>query len=193
MNKYIFEKKNSIPQILCEKIINLFDNEKNKSKGRTLGGVNVDIKDTTDIMIPKEKKWEDINSFLENELEKNLKLYIDKIDIIDNFKNSSLIPSSFMIQKYDQNKGKYEYHNDFAVDANTKMYRIITYLWYLNDVDLGGETDFLNGEIKVVPECGKLILFPASWTYPHKGCIPKSSNKYIITGWIYKSYNDIEI
>jgi hypothetical protein len=91
------------------------------------------------------------------------------------------------------NEGRYVYHHDFSIDLKNKKNRVITYLWYLNDVDLGGETDFLNGEIKVVPECGKLILFPASWTYPHKGCIPKSSNKYIITGWIYKSYNDIEI
>jgi hypothetical protein len=190
MNKYIFEKKNSIPKILCEKIITMFDNEEIKYKGETVDGININVKDTTDFMITKEKKWEDINSFLENELEKNLKIYIDNIDFVDNFKNTNLIPSKFLIQKYDQNKGKYIYHHDFALAVNDNMYRIITFLWYLNDVSLGGETEFFNGEIKIIPECGKLILFPASWTYPHTGCTPKSSDKYIITGWIYKSYNN---
>ena len=185
MNEYIFENNYSIPKILCKKIITLFENEKYKSKGVTLGGLNIDIKDTTDFVITNEKKWDDINLFLENELEKNLKCYIDKIDLIEGFKNKNMIPTPFMIQKYDKNKGKYEYHDDFTLDYNSKMYRVITYLWYLNDVNDGGETEFFDGKFKIIPESGKLILFPASWTYPHKGCMPKSSDKYIITGWIY--------
>ena len=66
-----------------------------------------------------------------------------------------------------------------------KTYRVLTYLFYLNDVDEGGETEFYGGDIKIKPKQGKMILFPSSWTYPHSGKMPVSSNKYIITGWIY--------
>jgi hypothetical protein len=64
------------------------------------------------------------------------------------------------------------------------MHRVITYLWYLNDVNDGGETEFC-GDFKVKPRAGKLVLFPASWCYPHKGIMPLSNNKYIITGWLH--------
>jgi hypothetical protein len=56
-------------------------------------------------------------------------------------------------------------------------------LWYLNTLEEGGETDFYNRGMVKAQE-GKLIIFPACWTYPHAGVMPISDNKYIITGWI---------
>ena len=88
------------------------------------------------------------------------------------------------MQKYDKNEGRFVYHDDFSMVKDMKMRRVITYLWYLNDVDEGGETEFC-GDLKIKPTAGKLIFFPASWCYPHKGIMPLSNNKYIITGWIY--------
>jgi hypothetical protein len=99
--------------------------------------------------------------------------------------SSTLFDIAFMIQKYDKNVGKYTYHNDFHIDYISKSYRIITFLWYLNDVHEGGETEFW-GNYKIKPEAGKLILFPASWTFPHTGKMPLSNDKYIITGWLYQ-------
>jgi hypothetical protein len=98
---------------------------------------------------------------------------------------NTLFDIAFMIQKYEKNVGKYTYHNDFHIDYISKSYRIITFLWYLNDVDEGGETEFW-GNYKIKPEAGKLILFPATWTFPHTGKMPLSNDKYIITGWLYK-------
>jgi Rps23 Pro-64 3,4-dihydroxylase Tpa1-like proline 4-hydroxylase len=66
-----------------------------------------------------------------------------------------------MIQKYDKNKGKYVYHDDGAIDILSKNYRVITYLWYLNDVEQGGETEFFGGDLKIKPETGKLLFFPS--------------------------------
>ena len=98
---------------------------------------------------------------------------------------NTLFDIAFMIQKYDKNVGKYTYHNDFHIDYILKSYRIITFLWYLNDVSEGGETEFW-GNYKIKPEAGKLILFPATWTFPHTGKMPLSNDKYIITGWLYQ-------
>ena len=42
---------------------------------------------------------------------------------------------------------------------------------------------FKNGKIKA--EKGKLLIFPSSWTYIHRGNIPISDDKYIITGWVH--------
>ena len=91
-----------------------------------------------------------------------------------------------MAQRYIRNEGRYVYHNDFSVDIKNKKNRVITYLWYLNDVEEGGETDFPDLNLMIKPETGKLVLFPASWDFPHCGKMPISSNKYIVTGWLYQ-------
>ena len=90
-----------------------------------------------------------------------------------------------LLQKYEKNKGKYTYHNDFNIDYEKKRYRVVTFLWYLNDVEEGGQTEFWGGKHKIKAEKGKLILFPAAWNFPHRGCMPISDNKYIITNWFY--------
>ena len=43
-----------------------------------------------------------------------------------------------------------------------------------------GKNDFF----KVKPEVGKLIIHPASWPYIHKGYMPESDDKYILTTWL---------
>ena len=48
-----------------------------------------------------------------------------------------------------------------------------------------GYTEFLDGT-KIQPEAGKLVIFPATWMYVHRGVSPKKETKYICTGWIHK-------
>lgn len=93
------------------------------------------------------------------------------------------------MQKYDQNSGHYNAWHLELEDANTMM-RAFVFILYLNDVEVGGETGFLfkeEGEddfFKVKPKAGKLIIHPASWPYVHKGYMPESSDKYILTTWL---------
>jgi len=195
---YIYQNNNSLCSELCKEIIEIFENDKNKHDGLTIGGINKKVKDTMDLNIYKtDNKWSEVCNFLETELTYNLKIYSENINKkyknVDGFdksyevlnKNIEITP--FMVQRYIKNEGKYIYHNDFNIDYKKKSYRVLTYLFYLNDIDEGGETEFFGGDIKIIPKAGKLIIFPASWTFPHCGKMPISSNKYIITGWIYNS------
>ena len=93
--------------------------------------------------------------------------------------------TGYQMQKYNKNEGRYTLHHDFAVDVinRERCYRILTFLFYLNDVEEGGETTF--STFKVKPTKGSLLLFPATWNYVHSGNVPRSSDKYIITGWMY--------
>jgi Rps23 Pro-64 3,4-dihydroxylase Tpa1-like proline 4-hydroxylase len=202
-SNYFYINRNSISKELCKTIINMFDSDKNKYEGVTFQGLNKNIKDTEDLVIPNIPnkngfdKWNKIHKFLEKELAKNTKEYVK---MLDNFVNTnhekentdsnyttfgtSLSNESFMVQRYTKQKGRYIYHNDFWSDWEQKKYRVITYLWYLNTVEEGGETEFW-GTHTIKPEAGKLLLFPASWTFPHRGKMPLSHDKYIITGWLY--------
>ena len=57
-------------------------------------------------------------------------------------------------------------------------------MFYLNDVKEGGETEFYHQKIKIKPKAGTLVLFPAGFTHTHKGNMPISNDKYIITTWL---------
>ena len=60
--------------------------------------------------------------------------------------------------------------------------RILAFILYLNTVE-EGETYFPDQDLKIKPEQGKMIIWPAYFTHPHKGLTPKQ-DKYIITGWV---------
>ena len=203
MESFIFIKPNSICDDLCDEIISKFEDEPNKYQGLTLGGVQLDVKNTTDFIIPSNcEKWYKINKCLLKVLTQNIGEYLDNVSNCENYKNTSqlsktdylpidkknIIFYNFMVQRYTKNKGRYVYHDDSTINVEQNEYRTMTYLWYLNDVEEGGETVFWNDH-KIKPEKGKLILFPACWTFPHCGRMPISSNKYIITGWIYQKIN----
>jgi hypothetical protein len=201
--EYIYTT-HSLTNCFCNKIMNYYDNddENLKYQGITFRGLDKRIKDATDLVIPLtndiNNKWYEINNILSSELEKNLKIYIKKLNNKSNYKEENnygnnynhlyedlQLLNNFMIQKYEKNIGKYSYHDDGAVNTILNKHRVITYLWYLNDVEEGGETEFFGGDFKVKPEKGKLLFFPSFWCFPHRGNQPKSSNKYIITGWLY--------
>lgn len=206
---YIYINECSICSQLCDEIIKLYEiNKERQYKGVTMGGLQSQIKDTTDYIIPNNdnKDWNKINEFLKKELILNIKEYITKINSIvsqsNNYgKNYNFISDldqassisflqfdSFMIQKYDKEQGKYIFHTDNHVDFYRSRYRVFTFIWYLNNVECGGETLFWD-TYKIKPTCGKLVLFPACWTFPHSGQMPISNDKYIITGWIYVNNN----
>jgi hypothetical protein len=197
MNEFIFEIPNSLPDALCDDLINMYEIEDYKYEGQTLGGVNTSIKDTTDLVMPKnDKVWERTETILYKQLMNGLDEYMkhlnkDEYSNINNkyhiFDNSDLHVDCFMLQKYNKCKGKYTYHNDFTNESEKNRYRVITFIWYLNDVTDGGETEFFGGKINIKPEKGKLVFFPASWAFPHRGKMPISNDKYIITNWFYKT------
>ena len=55
---------------------------------------------------------------------------------------------------------------------------------YLNDVEEGGETEFLYQSRRVKPKRGRLAIWPAQFTHMHRGNPPLSGDKYVITGWV---------
>ncbi|HET7929786.1 MAG TPA: 2OG-Fe(II) oxygenase [Rhodanobacteraceae bacterium] len=62
--------------------------------------------------------------------------------------------------------------------------RYLVFLWYLNDVEEGGETDFSGLGIRVQPRAGRLLVFPPYWMYQHAGRPPVSGDKYILSTYL---------
>jgi hypothetical protein len=90
-------------------------------------------------------------------------------------------------QKYDQGEGNYGYwHSEIYPQAgsNDALHRIFLFIIYLNDVEQGGETDFYYQNKSVKPKAGSMVIAPCGFTHTHRGNIPISSDKYILTSWV---------
>jgi hypothetical protein len=57
-------------------------------------------------------------------------------------------------------------------------------MFYLNDVDEGGTTDFVYQNRQIRPKVGRMVIAPAYFTHTHRGSMPISSDKYILTSWV---------
>jgi|TARA_B100001175_G_scaffold9599_1_gene7584 hypothetical protein len=196
MEKYIYLNEYSLSKEVCEEIMILYESDiKNKYEGTTGGGTNKSIKNTQDLLIPNDDIWSNIYNFLNRELRENIDIYLRKLNesnmISSTGEKYKMFPMletkvyGYQIQRYVKGMGQYVYHEDSLINYDKREDRIITFLWYLNTVEEGGETE-LWGTTRIKPEQGKLLLFPACWTFPHCGRMPISDNKYIITGWVYR-------
>ncbi|MEH6435243.1 2OG-Fe(II) oxygenase [Massilia sp. DD77] len=96
-------------------------------------------------------------------------------------------PGSVNLQKYLKGTGGYHHWHSEIYPQNAScetLHRVLLWQFYLNDVDEGGETEFLYQGRKVAPKKGRLVIAPAGFTHTHKGHVPKSGDKYIATSWI---------
>jgi hypothetical protein len=187
----IWIRENSLHPDDCVEIIKQFEEDERKNPGETMGGINTSIKNSTDLKITGLEGWENTDNLIYKSLHQALREYLDHIrslssafDPFSQYSTKSAEDTGYNIQRYDtgDSPGYYNWHGDhyFGPDG----LRILTFLWYLNDVDEGGETEFIDG-IKVQPKAGRLVIFPAAWTYIHRGLVPISNPKWIATGWLY--------
>lgn len=106
--------------------------------------------------------------------------YADKYDILNQYKRHDII--SPKMQKTEVGQGYHQWHAEN--EALNVSHRILTFTVYLNDVEEGGETEFLYYPMRIKPKKGKVSIFPANFTHTHRGNPPISNTKYIITGWM---------
>ena len=91
------------------------------------------------------------------------------------------------VQKYPQSLGGYpHWHSEQfpQLGHNEALHRVALYMFYLNDVDVGGETEFFYQDRKLKPKKGTMVIAPAGFTHSHRGNTPLSGDKYIATSWI---------
>jgi len=88
----------------------------------------------------------------------------------------------FRIKRYNIG-GSERFDSHVDVQDYSSARRFLSFFWYLNDVEEGGETVFTDYEIK--PSKGKLVIFPPLWMFPHKGNPPISATKYILSTYLH--------
>ena len=90
------------------------------------------------------------------------------------------------IQKYPAGQGGYpHWHCEVTPEPTGEaLHRVVLWMYYLNDVAEGGETEFFFQRRAVQPRRGRLVVAPAGFTHTHRGNVPRSGDKYIITSWL---------
>lgn len=95
------------------------------------------------------------------------------------------VAPAFKLQKTRVGGGYHVWHYENSGRATAS--RLLAWMIYLNDVDEGGETEFLYQHRRERPRAGTLLIWPAGFTHTHRGNPPLSNEKYIITGWVERS------
>lgn len=68
--------------------------------------------------------------------------------------------------------------------VNEVASRYLVFLWYLNDVADGGETEFPQLGLRIAARAGRLLMFPPYWMFQHAGLPPLSGDKYILSTYL---------
>ena len=89
---------------------------------------------------------------------------------------------SVKIQKTKPSEGYHVWHCEH--DNRKNGSRLLLVMVYLNDVEEGGETEFLYQSRRVKPKQGTMVICPSSFTHTHRGNPPLTGDKYMINGWI---------
>ena len=189
---FIYVADNTLTENFCQHVIKKFESDGAKEPGMVgrneLKRVDKTIKDSIDLNISHFDEWKYEDQVFCDVLNKHIDLYLTHTDILsDGYQHSleDITDSGYQIQKT-QPGGGYVWHHDSIQGEYIRENgaRWGTFIWYLNDIEKDGYTEFLDGT-KVQPKTGRLCIFPALWTYYHRGYPPVDEIKYIVTGWLH--------
>mgnify|MGYP003631471072 CR=1 FL=1 len=193
MEKFVLEIPNFVPANVCASMIEKFEKDDNKVEGSFTYSVGDQLvtrkKNNTELGM-----FEDMTQFFldytcnvyeaySNHLKNTFSEYGDpQYPVYDrDITQKQIMCTGFPVQRL--GKGDtYDWHHDGDL---TKPY-FIQVIFYLNTLqeNQGGCTEFIDGK-RVRPETGKVLIYPCSWTFPHKGGEVLYGYKYICTTTIY--------
>lgn len=170
---------------ICDDLIELHKNNKNKYDG-TIGSdskLDYKLKKSTETLYT-------FDDFIKNkscikyikELQNIVNKYTDKYIYSAKTANWS-ITQNIKIQHYNKNEGYFKWHTERTSAQEVYASRHLVFMTYLNDVTDDGETEFYYQNVKIKPQKGKTLIWPADWTHTHRGITSPTQEKYIITGW----------
>ena len=194
INNYIYYSDEPLlSQEFCDKLITKFNNDKDVHRGvcgHSKDGpeVNEQVKQSNDLFIYHNNKYHfeslELQRVIMDQLGTYGRLCEEKCPTLTYplYRGNSYI-TGFNMQHTKPGEF-FTWHSDDYYDPEYTdgYYRAISYLIYLNDVEEGGETEFIDG-FKALPKRGHVCFFPCTWSYVHRGVSPVKGDKYIIAGW----------
>lgn len=180
LNDFIHIYENALEPNICDFLISLFEQTSDKHERFENDGTP----NFTQINFTENRNLtEEINQVHGHVIKKIIE-YRDKYY---EFVNSKVFPSEhafeqFRIKKYNPGgDDRFDTHVDVTNYESSR--RFLSFMWYLNDVEIGGNTVFK--DLVIQPKKGTLIVFPPLWMFPHRGESPISGPKYIMSAYLH--------
>jgi hypothetical protein len=167
---------NALSGEFCQDVIHRFEGDQRKTRGKVgEGNYRPDFKATMEIdLVDISQGWEDVINTVNQNLMYYLRQYMKKW--AEAFQTVEVHHEGFRVTRY--NPGEhFNWHSDNIGDSYT---RVMTAMWYLNTVEVGGETDYKWMGPPIKPVEGRLMICPVGWPYYHRGAPPVSGPKYTI-------------
>ena len=191
LSDFIYIRHNALTPEFCQHVIDKFENDDRPYQGMVGRNedrrVDTSIKDSMDLLISSLPEWKEEDKIFFESLNHHVQEYLkaEWLKEIPSLYFDNPTDSGYQIQRTSPGSG-YSWHQDeqngeYVIENGCRW---STYIWYLNDVEEDGYTEFCDGT-KIQPETGKIVIFPSSWPYFHRGYPPKSELKYIVTGWMH--------
>ena len=126
--------------------------------------------------------WKNLEALIIN-FDMAWKHYEKNVGALDSYGQDKLYYTSLKIQKTLPTQGYHIWHIEHNKGFDNEP-RAFVFSVYLNDVDEGGETEFLHFSKRVKPKKGRIVIWPAGFPYVHRGNPPLAGEKYILTSWM---------
>ena len=172
---------NVIDEESCKGLIEKFEELQDKHE-------IVDIEDKEDrisfnqIVLTKSEEWKTVNDGMMKLFQTYITQYKKECNISEQMWPGNCGFETIRMKRYLANDyDRFDYHVDVRDYATAR--RFLAFFIYLNDVEEGGETEFLFGKVK--PKMGRLVMFPPMWPWFHAGLKPVSGTKYFIQSYCH--------
>lgn len=180
LNDLIKVYDNALESNVCDFLVNFFETNKDKQElvqnDRKPNFTQLNLTENCKIS----PEVDNVHNFLISKVFEYKRKYYEFID--DRCFPETHNFEQFRIKKYNPGGNDlFDNHVD-VLDYNTAR-RFLSFLFYLNNVDDGGETVFAN--LKIKPKMGSLLVFPPMWMFPHRGEPPISNTKYIMSVYLH--------
>jgi len=175
---YIRTYASALPQTFCRNIVDLFESDKGKQQ-RNGSSVRPGLSESSwlemDLSACREFNFRNV---IVNSL-RHYKSQYEKDCGIRPILPEPTELAPLIAKRYDPGGlDQFQPHFDSIGEVAN---RYMVFLWYLNDVTEGGETEFVDLQLSVPPREGTLLMFPPYWMYRHAGRPPRSGSKYILS------------
>ena len=173
----------------CERMIKMFEDSKDTEPVKLEDGDN--SISFTQLTMSEHKEWASVQAGMLEMFQE----YIGRYNIDVSLKTKQWPPTygyeAIRMKRYFNNDyDRFDPHVDVLNHETSR--RFLAFFIYMNDVEEGGETEFVNlykpgtyVPFKVEAKRGRLLMFPPLWPWYHAGRKPISNNKYIIHSYCH--------
>jgi hypothetical protein len=162
-----------VPESYCKKLIEIFENSSNQEFINNdykpcFSQVNLN-KETPELVRQIIPIIKGVHILYKKETKSH---FLPELNALEEFRIKRYLPNG---------EERFDEHVDVTDYPSSR--RSVAFLFYLNTND--GSTVFSKQKLNIKPKCGRVVVFPPTWEYPHAGLPPTTSNKYIMSTYIH--------